>query len=97
MKDAVLTVRLPSRLRRRIEDLASQEGRSLSQQVGRLIEQGIGAHAEPAVTGRRRQHRALSGLFQGGRVPTLAEFREARALIAASLRRRGGTHAPVRR
>jgi hypothetical protein len=97
VKDAVLTVRLPSSLRRRIEDLARREGRSLSQQVGRLIEQGIGAPAGPSEAASGRETRPLSGLFAGGRVPTLADFRRARAAISASLSRGGRTRVSVPR
>lgn len=95
MKDATLTVRMPSTLRRRIEDLARREGRSLSQQVGRLIEQGIEAPAGLSKAAQRREARSLSGLFAGGRVPTFSDFRRARALVSASLSRRGRTRASI--
>ena len=85
MKDAVLTIRMPSRLRKRVEDLALREGRSLSQQAERLIEQGMGAEADRAGAARRRGPLSLSGLFPGGRVPTLADFRVVRGLISKSL------------
>jgi hypothetical protein len=70
---------LASSLRRRVEDLARREGRSLSQQAGRLIEQGIGKKVGSPVTTRGGERRALSGIFRGGQVPTLTDFREARA------------------
>jgi len=85
MKDAVLTVRLPSSLRRRVEELARREGRSLSQQVVRLIEQEIGSPARTSSAALRRKTRPLSGLFAGDRVPTLTDFRRERARISASL------------
>lgn len=91
MKDAVLTIRLPSGLRSRVEELARREGRSLSQQAERLIERGIG---ERATALRRREPRELSGLFRGSGVPTLADFRRVRSLMSESLggeRRRGQT------
>ena len=97
MKDAVLTVRVPSSLRRRIEDLARKEGRSLSQQVGRLIEQGIAGNAEPAGAPRRRELLPLSGIFPGGQVPTLNDFRRVRALISRSLAAGNRTLALIRR
>jgi hypothetical protein len=88
MKDAVLTVRLPSATRRRLEVLARREGRSLSAQVERLIEQGT-AEEEPGRRNRRPLGaRSLAGALRGGRVPTLAEFREVRALLSTSLLRR---------
>jgi predicted transcriptional regulator len=80
MKDAILTVRLPSATRKRLEALAKREGRSLSAQVERLLEQSLA----PAGPGRRRT-RPLAGALAGGLVPTLAEFREARAVLSASL------------
>ncbi len=97
MKDAVLTIRVPSSLRRRIEGLARKEGRSLSQQVGRLIEQGIAGKAEPAAAPRRRELRLLSGIFPGGQVPTLNDFRKVRALISRSLAAGNRTLAQTRR
>jgi hypothetical protein len=48
MKDAVVTVRLPSALRRRILVVAKKEGRSLSAQIERLVEAGLEA-AAPSV------------------------------------------------
>ncbi len=97
MKDAVLTIRLASRLRKRVEDLARREGRSLSQQAGRLIEQGIGGGPRPAATARGSDRRSLSGILEGGRVPTLADFREARSSISGSLAREKRTRAHTRR
>ena len=40
-KDATITVRVPRPTRRRVEALAKREGRSLSQQVERLIDAGL--------------------------------------------------------
>ncbi len=93
MKDAVLTIRVPSDLRKRLEDLARREGRSLSQQAGRLIELGVGGPVAGARAPRGSERRALSGIFQGARVPTLADFRKARSLISRSLAARSGTRA----
>ena len=98
MKDAVLTIRLPSDLRSRLEGLARREGRSLSQQVGRLIDQGIGEDVERSAPARRqRAPRPLSGLFQGGQVPTLADLRRVRAMISTSLAGSKRALAPTRR
>lgn len=87
MKDSVITVRLPRATRRRIEVLARREGRSLSQLVERLIARGMGGEETAPVGGRRRRARPLAGILRGTRVPTLADFREVRALVSASLGR----------
>jgi predicted transcriptional regulator len=81
MKDAVITVRVRSVTRKRLEQLARREGRSLSQQVERLVEQAISACARP-----RRPH-SLAGVLRGTRVPMLDDFREVRTLLSASLGR----------
>ena len=95
MKDAILTIRLSARTRRRLETAARHEGRSLSGQAERLIEQGLGAAAG---AGRAPQGvRSLAGVFAGAAVPTLADFREVRALLTASLRRRTRDRAQRRR
>jgi len=93
MKDAVLTIRVASDLRKRLEDLARREGRSLSQQAGRLIELGVGERVVGARTPRGGERRSLSGILQGARVTTLADFREARSSISRSLAARSGTRA----
>jgi hypothetical protein len=98
MKDAVLTIRLPLATRRRIEVLARQEGRSLSQQAERLLERGLqarGAAAHETPTNRRRI-RSLAGVLAGGRVPTLEECRQVRTLLSDSVGRREA-HAGGRR
>jgi hypothetical protein len=87
MKDAVITVRLPRLTRTRIERLARVEGRSLSQQVERLIEAALGSGA------RMPEHRAtaarpLAGALMGAHVPTLLELRAARAALSRALDRR---------
>jgi hypothetical protein len=93
MKDAIITVRLPRPTRRRLETLARREGRSLSQQVERLIEQGLAGAPAPA----RRGPRSLSGLLQAARVPALADFRRVRAQISTSLAGRLAEHDKRRR
>ena len=80
MKDAVLTVRLPLATRRRIEGLARQEGRSLSQQVERLLAAGL------AQAGAAAGARPLSGSLASP-TPGLAAFRAVRRQASASLRR----------
>jgi hypothetical protein len=94
MKDAVVTVRLPARTRRRLEVLARREGRSLSGQVERLIEIGLGG------VGRALHPpgaRPLAGVLRGGLVPTLADFREIRRLVSESLVQRDAVDAGRRR
>ena len=91
MKDAVITVRLPRTTRKRIEDLAHREGRSLSQQVERLIERGMSG-PQGAQTARQGV-RPLAGILRGGRVPTLADFRAIRSALSTSLGRRSRDHA----
>lgn len=81
MKDATITVRLPGATRARVERLARSEGRSLSGQVERLIERGLTSRGES----ERVAARALAGLFRGGPVPTLEEFRGVRAELSTSL------------
>lgn len=87
MKDAMITVRLPRATRTRIEALARQEGRSLSQQVERLIERGLAGSS--GRSGRNRvERRSLEGALRESRVPTLAEFRGVREALATSMRGR---------
>jgi predicted transcriptional regulator len=82
MKDAVLTVRLPRRTRGRIEQAARREGRSLSQQVERLVEAGLAAGDEGRL---RPPTRLLADVLQGGIVPGLEVFRAARRELSGSL------------
>lgn len=86
MKDAVLTIRLPSQLRRRIERLALAEGRSLSQQAERLMIQGMERMDEtPPLARDRPSTDSLAGTLGIGRVPELADFRFTRSALSASL------------
>ena len=91
MKDAVITVRVPRVTRKRLEELARREGRSLSQQVERLIARGMSPDGTAAVG--RRGARRLSGILRGGRVPTLADFRQIRLTLSTALGRRSRGHA----
>jgi hypothetical protein len=85
MKDAVLTVRLPRATRARIEALAQREGRSLSQQVERLVERALhGPGDGPAAPTTR----PLADVLAGARVPDLTAFRAARRELSRSLDRR---------
>jgi hypothetical protein len=84
-KDAVITVRVPRPTRRRLESLARREGRSLSQQIERLIERGldeVGATEGPPATG------STAGILAGEPVPEFADFRSVRTFLSASLLRR---------
>jgi hypothetical protein len=96
MKDAVITVRLPRATRQRIEELARREGRSLSQQVERLI---VGALEAGLVAGNGapRQPNSLAGILRGGRVPTMADFKSVRRSLSRSLRGRFGQRDDGRR
>jgi predicted transcriptional regulator len=82
MKDAVLTVRLHRRTRGRIEQAARREGRSLSQQVERLVEAGLAAANDGRI---RPPTRILANVLHGGIVPGLSEFRAARRELSRSL------------
>jgi hypothetical protein len=89
-KDAVITVRVPRPTRRRLEVLARREGRSLSQQVERLIERGLASDEStldvPGSVSR------LEGLFTGEPVPGFVDFRAVRNVLSSSVqpgRRRG--------
>ena len=95
MKDTMLTIRLPAATRRRIEQHAKRESRSLSQVAEQLIERGLAAGLGGAhVTGEARQGWdpsgavPLAGSLAGGLVPTLDDFRAARGAISAALNRR---------
>ncbi len=93
MKDSVITVRLPRATRRRLETLARREGRSLSQQVERLIEHGMAGEATPAA----RRVSSLSGRLRLARVPSLADFRQVRMQLSTSLAGRLAEHGQRRR
>ena len=85
MKDAVLTVRIPSATRELVEALARKEGRSLSQQVERLVDHALRCTREgPASAGTRPLTNALAG--EGA--PDLGAFRAARRGISRSVGRR---------
>lgn len=83
MKDAVLTIRLPARTRKHLEVQARKEGRSLSAQAERFIEQGMarGSRLGLAIEGPR----PLAGILIGGAVPNIDDFRAVRKLLSTSL------------
>jgi hypothetical protein len=95
-KDATVTVRVPRPTRRRLEALAKREGRSLSQQIGRLIDAGLEREEGRAVLAPGSVP-PLAGLFAGGPVPEYGDFREVRSLLSASLLRAGRDHGPADR
>lgn len=95
-KDATITVRVPRPTRRRLEELARREGRSLSQQVERLIEGGLEREEHSGVGPPKRASR-LAGLLTGGPVPEYGEFRAVRTLLSASLVRSGRGRGPTGR
>jgi predicted DNA-binding protein len=89
-KDAVITVRVPRPTRRRLEVLARREGRSLSQQVERLIERGLASDETSAAAPSRASR--LEGLLTGEPVPDFGDFRAVRTVLSSSIqpgRRRG--------
>jgi hypothetical protein len=89
-KDATITVRVPRPTRRRLEALAKRQGRSLSQQVERLIEGGLDREAGP--DGRAEGVRPLAGLLAAEPVPEIGDFRAVRNLLSASLLRMKRSH-----
>jgi predicted DNA-binding protein len=88
MKTAVMTVRLPAATRRRLEELARREGRSLSQQIERLIDRGMQGSEALYGAAPVRGIRSTAGVLRVGRVPSLADFRKVRGELSASLEKR---------
>jgi hypothetical protein len=84
-KEAVITVRIPADLKRRLEARARREHRSLSSEIATVLERDL--EQEPAAGGSPGR---LLGLFRGRRVPTEEEFSEARRSLWGSL----GTRTP---
>ena len=84
-KDAAVTVRLPSKLKRRLALRAKREHRSISAQVQHELERALAREPEghtdlaPAV-----------GMFKGARVPFEDDFREVRIALWGSLVERNG-------
>lgn len=94
MKDATLTIRLPSATRRKVESYARRQQRSLSQAAEHLIELGLGVTRSAA--GQIREQRAPTwgatevpaGSLAGGLVPTLDDFRAVRGEMDDAFARR---------
>jgi len=84
-KDSTITVRVPRPTRRRLETLAKREGRSLSQQVERLIEGGL--DREAGLASGAAASGSLAGLLAGEPVAEYGAFRSVRTLLSASLAR----------
>jgi hypothetical protein len=82
-KDAAITVRLPLELKRRLEDRAERERRSISAQVLYELERAV--DAEPS-----RGRASAVGLFAGARVPSDDDLAEVRTLLWDRLGRRNG-------
>ena len=88
MKDAVVTVWLRSALRRRIQRVATREGRSLSTQIERMVEAGLRLAEHPPAAGRERGPRPLGGLLGASAAPSLQDFRDVRLAVSRSLTKR---------
>jgi hypothetical protein len=95
-KDATITVRVPRPTRRRLEALAKREGRSLSQQIGRLIDAGLEREEGRAAVAAEGGG-PLAGLLAREPVPEYEEFRAVRTLLSASLVRGERGHGPAGR
>jgi hypothetical protein len=86
-KNAAITVRIPTSLKRRLKARARSRHRSLSAQVV--------ADLESIVEGSRRSERAggkFLGLFEGTRVPTDDDIKEARSILWGQLPARLARH-----
>jgi predicted transcriptional regulator len=95
-KDSTITVRVPRPTRRRLEALARREGRSLSQQVERLIDAGLEREEGPAPVAPGGAF-SLAGLLAREPVPEYEDFRVVRSLLSASLLRAEKEHGPADR
>lgn len=90
-KDATITVRVPRLTRRRLEALARREGRSLSQQIGRLIDAAL-AREEDSPANPPEPRGSLAGLLAREPLPEYADFRAVRTVLSASLLRAADGH-----
>jgi hypothetical protein len=82
-KDATITIRLPSDLKRRLESRAESEHRSLSAQVLADLERSLADDRQPPRGGG-----TFLGLFAPGKVPTDEDILEVRQLLWGRLGRR---------
>ena len=87
MKDAVVTVRLRSVTRRQLQSLAKREGRSLSAQIERLVEAGLGG-AVPGNNPPGRKPPTLAGILGAAAAPSMQDFRDVRRFLSRSLTKR---------
>jgi predicted transcriptional regulator len=85
-KDATITLRVPRPTRRRLEALAKREGRSLSQQIGRLIEAGLERDEAPSAPAPEAAG-ALAGILARQPIPQYGDFRAVRTVLSGSLLR----------
>jgi plasmid stability protein len=81
-KEAALTVRVPTDLKRRLAARARRERRSVSAQVVHELEQAL-ANEQAERTGR-----SVLGMFEGVRVPTEKDFAYVRALLWGTVGKR---------
>ncbi len=95
-KDATITLRVSWPTRRRLEALAKREGRSLSQQIGRLIDAGLDRE-EGLASVRSESAGPLAGLLAREPVPEYGDFRAVRTLLSASFTRTAKGHGPADR
>jgi hypothetical protein len=82
-KDAAVTVRLPQSLKRALEARARRERRSLSAQITAYLERDV---ADESAVGDAPGR--LLGLFEGGPIPSEADFTRVRRLMWGSLGKR---------
>jgi hypothetical protein len=78
-RDATITLRIPSSLKRRLEARARNLRRSLSSQVVHDLETLLMGMAQECASGK------FLGLYQGSRIPTDAEIAEVRSVMWGSL------------
>jgi predicted transcriptional regulator len=97
MRDAVITMRVPAATRQRLERLARREGRSLSRQIERLIEQALATRVRGTSSAPRAGRRSLAGALAGGRVPTWKDMVQVRRDLSAALMARIERHDKPRR
>jgi hypothetical protein len=82
-KDAAVTVRIPTDLKRRLEARARRNRRSLSAEVASELEAACAREPAAPTTHPVR----FAGMFKGARVPTAEDFRHVRALLWGRLPR----------
>jgi hypothetical protein len=82
-KDAAITVRLPSAVKRRLESRALAQHRSLSAQVAAELERASAGEGPSSETRGR-----FLGIFAGAAVPTDRDIAKVRRLLWGTLGRR---------